>query len=133
MPTELAMLFWTGMLCLALAVPYVMGSVPQVGLARLAGNREAMPALEGWLGRARRAHMNHVENLAPFAVLVLVAHAIGALDATTAVASQAYLGSRLAHAGFYIAGVPWLRTVAFVVGLVAEFAIAGRILAVGTA
>jgi len=133
MPTELAMLFWTAMLCLALSVPYVMGSIPLFGLPRLAGNRDDLPALEGWLGRARRTHMNHVENLAPFAVLVLVAHAIGAFDGTTATASQVYLGSRLAHAGCYIAGIPWLRTAAFVVGVVAEFAIAGRILAVGTA
>ncbi len=128
MPTELAMLLWTGVLCLVLAAPYVAGSVPQLGLPRLAGNREDLPQLEGWIGRSRRAHANHVENLGPFAVIVLVGHAAGALDATTALASQVFLGSRVVHAVTYLAGIPWVRTLAFLAGVVAEFVMLGRIL-----
>ena len=129
MPVELSMLLWTGLLCLVLAMPYVVGNIAQLGVPRLAGNREDVPQLEGWIGRARRTHANHVENLGPFAVLVLVAHAVGALDATTAIASQVFLGARVAHAVTYLAGIPWVRTVAFGAGIVAEFVIAGRILA----
>ena len=32
-----------------------------------------------WVGRTARAHLNLVENLAPFAILVLVAHVTHAL------------------------------------------------------
>ena len=37
-----------------------------------------MTVPEGWIGRAKRAHLNMIENLLPFAALVLVAHVTGA-------------------------------------------------------
>jgi uncharacterized MAPEG superfamily protein len=54
-----------------------------------------------WYRRAMRAHLNCVENLAPFAVLVLIGHAIGLRDGTFAILAQvvvcARVGQTLAH------------------------------------
>lgn len=118
MSTDLTMLTWSAVLCVVLALPYTFGLIGQLGLPRMAGNREDIPAAEGWIGRAKRAHWNMVENLAPFAALVLVAHVAGKAGADTALGAHLFFWGRLAHAAVYIAGVAWVRTAAFGVSLV---------------
>jgi uncharacterized MAPEG superfamily protein len=76
----------------------------------------------------KRAHINMAENLAPFAALVLVAHVTGAANAITAMGAAIFFWSRLAHALMFIAGLPWVRTLAFVVGVVGELLILTQIL-----
>ena len=123
MTTDLTMLVWTAVLCLLMAMPYTVGLIGQLGLPRMAGNRDDIPAVEGWIGRAKRAHANLVENLAPFAVLVLVAHVSGQHNATTALGAQIFFFARLAHAACYYAGIPWSRTGAYAAGLDGELMI----------
>ena len=94
-----------------------IGAQGQVGLPALAGNREDLPALTGWAGRARRAHLNMLENLLLFAIAVLVAHAAGRANATTALGAAMFFWARLAYAAIYVVGVPWLRTAAWAVAL----------------
>jgi uncharacterized MAPEG superfamily protein len=88
------------------------------------GNRERPLAGESaWASRARRAHANTLENLVPFAALVLVAHVAGRNDDMTALGAQVFFWARLAYVLVYIAGlVPW-RTVAFGVGFVGQILI----------
>ena len=96
----------------------------QVGLLPLIGNRENMPTLTGWAGRAQRAHRNMLENLVLFAALVLVASASGKANGVTLLGAEIFLWARLAYAVIYLAGVPWLRTAAWgvsVVGLIMIF------------
>lgn len=119
MKTELVMLAWSAALCVALAVPYTLGFIMQLGLPKVAGNRENFPPGEGWVGRARRAHANTVENLVPFAALVLTVVAAGKTSATTALAAELFLAARVAFAIVYIAGIPWVRTLCFALGVVA--------------
>ena len=118
MSTDFTLLAWSALLCLVLAVPYTIGLTQLLGLPILTGNRENFPTVEGWIGRAKRAHMNMVENLIPFAALVLVAHAAGKADAMTALGAQLFFWARLAHAVVYIAGYAWVRTAAYAVALV---------------
>ena len=118
MTAELSLLAWSVVLMFAQALIPVMGATLQVGLPKLAGNREDLPPLEGWAGRARRAHLNMLENLVLFAALVLVAHAAGKTNATTALGAQLFFWARLAYAVIYIIGIPWLRTGAWVVSVV---------------
>lgn len=118
MSTDLTMLAWSALLCLVLAVPYTIGLIGILGLPTLAGNRENFPTVEGWIGRAKRAHTNMIENLLPFAALVLVAHAAGKADAMTALGAQLFFWARLAHAVVYIAGYAWVRTAAYAAALV---------------
>ena len=54
-----------------LVVIAVAGATQQVGLPTLAGNREGLPDMKGWAGRAQRAHRNILESLVLFAILVL--------------------------------------------------------------
>ena len=100
------------------AVVAVQGAMMQVGLPTLAGNREGMPEIKGWGGRAARAHRNMIENLVLFAALVLVAVAAGKTNDMTLLGAQIFLWARLAYALVYIAGIPWLRTGVWAVSVV---------------
>ena len=73
MKPELMLLVWATLLTFVQAVVAAQGAFNQVGLVRLAGNREGMPDIAGWGGRAARAHRNMLENLVLFASLVVVA------------------------------------------------------------
>ncbi|MBX3456143.1 MAPEG family protein [Ferrovibrio sp.] len=117
MTTDLLMLISSAVLCLALALPYSLGFMLERGLYIMAGNREDFPPGKGWVGRSHRAHLNMVENLIPFAALVLAAHVSGKADGWSALGAQIFFYSRLAHAVVYTAGIPWLRTLAYIGGL----------------
>ncbi len=124
MTIDLTMLAWSAALCVVLALPYTIGLNKSFGLPILIGNRENFPTVEGWIGRAKRAHMNMLENIAPFAALVLIAHVSGKADASTALGAQLFFWARLVHGVVYIAGLPWIRTAAYgasVVGMVMIF------------
>lgn len=118
MSVDLMMLTWSALLTVLLTVPYAIGKTLEHGLPRMAGNRDDVPPGTGWIGRAERAHRNMVENIAPFAALVLVAHVAGQANAMTALGTQLFFWSRLAHAVIYIAGIAWLRTVAWVISVI---------------
>ncbi|OFZ83743.1 MAG: hypothetical protein A2W21_11755 [Betaproteobacteria bacterium RBG_16_66_20] len=110
MKPELSLLVWATLLTLVQAVVAVQGAMMQVGLPMLAGNREGMPEIRGWGGRAARAHRNMLENLVLFAALVLAAVIAGKTNSTTLLGAQIFLYARIAYALVYIAGIPWLRT-----------------------
>jgi uncharacterized MAPEG superfamily protein len=81
-----------------------------------------------WAERARRAHANAVENLVVFAPLVVILALIGASTPATILASKTYLGARLVHYLVYAAGIPVVRTLAFVTGFGATLVIAAAVL-----
>ena len=118
MTVELTLLVWSAVLTVVLAVIGATGAMLQVGLPMLAGNRENMSEITGWAGRAMRAHRNMLENLILFAIVVLVAKAIGVSNGMTVLGAEVFVAGRVAHAVLYIIGVPWLRTAAFAVSLV---------------
>jgi uncharacterized MAPEG superfamily protein len=125
MKPELNLLVWAVALAVVQVLVAVMGAFNQVGLMRLAGNREGMPEILGWAGRAERAHINMVMNLLLFATLVLVAVVAGKTNAMTLLGAQLFFWSRVAYAAIYVAGIIWLRTVSWlvsVIGLVLIFA-----------
>jgi uncharacterized MAPEG superfamily protein len=117
MTFDLQMLVWSAALALVQIVIAAIGAQGQVGLPALAGNREDLPAVTGWAGRARRAHLNMLENLVVFAIVVIVAHLAGRANATTALGAALFFWARLAYALIYVAGVPWLRTAVWAVSV----------------
>ncbi len=124
MTPELIYLVWSAALTFVLVLVAVSGATLQVGLPTLAGNREGLPKMSGWAGRAQRAHLNMLESLILFAVLVFVAQLAGVHNAMTLLGAQLFFWGRVAHAVVYVAGIPWLRTAAWcvsVVGLVLIF------------
>jgi uncharacterized MAPEG superfamily protein len=90
----------------------------EVGLPRLAGNREPLPEFTGWAGRATRAHRNMLESLVLFAVLVLVAQAAGVSSPMTVLGAQLFFWARLAYSVVYLVGIPWVRTGVWAVSVV---------------
>jgi uncharacterized MAPEG superfamily protein len=118
MSPELLYLVWSAALTLVLAVIAVGGATLEVGLPRLAGNRENMPEMSDWAGRAARAHRNMLENLVLFAILVFAARLVNVSNAMTLLGAQLFFWGRLAHAIIYIVGIPWLRTAAWLVSVI---------------
>jgi uncharacterized MAPEG superfamily protein len=123
--TDLHLLVWSVALCAVQMLAAVAGATLQVGLPRLAGNREPQPELTGWAGRATRAHRNTLESLVLFAALVIVAHMAGVANETTVLGAQLFFWARLVYAIVYLIGIPWLRTGVWAVsmaGLIIIFA-----------
>ena len=113
MTPDLVLLVYAVLLTFVLAVIAVLGAMMRVGLPALAGNREGLPEITGWAGRAARAHRNILESLVLFVALVLVAHISNRGNAMSLLGEEIFVWARLAHAIIYIAGVPWLRTAAW--------------------
>ena len=118
MPIELKLLVWAAALTFIQCLIAVTGAFLQVGLPKLAGNRDDMPAITGWAGRAERGHRNMLQSLVLFTALVLVAQVTSKLDATTALGAQLFFWARLAYAAVYIIGLPWIRTGVWAVSIV---------------
>lgn len=125
MKPELMLLVWAVVLMFVQMLVAVTGAYLQVGLTKLAGNRDDIPKIAGWGGRAERAHLNMVENIALFAPLVLVAVLAGKTNAMTLLGAQIFLWARVAYALIYVAGIIWVRTLVWLVsaiGLIIIFA-----------
>jgi uncharacterized MAPEG superfamily protein len=101
-----------------------VGAQLQVGLPPLVGNRENLPEIKGWAGRARRAHVNMLENLVLFAVLVLVAVVTDKTNDATLLGAQMFFYARIVYLLIYLVGIPWVRTLVWTVsvaGLIVMF------------
>ena len=118
MSTELLYLTLSAGLTAVLWIPYVVARTNTQGLTGAMGYPETPPAPPGWAKRSERAHMNMVENLAPFAALVLVAHILGINTEMTVLGATLFFWGRVAHAVVLTIGIPYLRTLSFVVGWV---------------
>ena len=117
MGTELTLLAWTVALTLAQLLVAIVGATSQFSLPVLVGNRETAVEGKGWVGRAQRAHRNMLESLLPFAALVLLANAAAVSNDATVLGAQLFLYGRIAYALIYIAGITWVRTIAWTVSL----------------
>jgi uncharacterized MAPEG superfamily protein len=125
MKPELDLLVWAVVLTVVQMLVAAQGAMNQVGFMRLVGNREGMPEITGWGGRAARAHRNMLENLVLFASLVLVAVVAGKTNDMTLLGAQIFFWARLAYAVIFVAGIIWVRTAAWLVsmaGLIVIFA-----------
>ena len=124
MTIDLWLLTWSVVLCFVQVSIAAAGGTAAIGIPAAAGNRENLGELTGWQGRAGRAHRNMLENLVLFAALILVAHVAGKANDMTALGAHIFFWARLAYAGVYLAGIPWVRTLIWsvsVIGLVIVF------------
>lgn len=125
MSPDLRLLLWTLVLTFIEVVVAVLFANAQVGLGMLAGNREGLPPLAGFAGRAQRAHRNMLESLPMFIGLVLIAQIAAKTNSATLTGCELFFWGRLAHWIIYVIGIPWLRTIAWIVsviGLIVIFA-----------
>ena len=131
MTTELYWLALSAMFLLICWLPYVSNRSIVRGFQRALGNpRSDDKPVADWADRAKRAHMNGVENLVVFASLIIVVHLAKMSTSTTAYAAQLYFWSRLAHFVVFTAGIPYARTLAFFVSWLATAMVALTILGV---
>ncbi len=117
-PIELSLLIWTAALTILQMLVSAVGSISQIGLTTLAGNRDNLTETTGWASRAQRAHRNMLESIAVFAILVMSAHHLNISNDMTVLGAQLFFWGRVAFSIIYIAGIPWVRTAAWGVSLV---------------
>ena len=124
MTTDLTMLVATALLCLSIPVIYLIGEIQTPGgLEWGIGNRTEPIKLPEWAARAKRAHLNLIENLAPFAILVLAAQVSGKANGMTALGAEIFFWARVAHVAVYTAGITGVRTAVFFLGTAGELLI----------
>ena len=116
MTTELHLLMFTALLTGILWIPVVIGMVTNRGMLTPSDYKVASTSpLPEWVDRANRAHINAVENFAPFAAVVLVAHVLQISSSVTVACAAIFFYGRLAHAIVHIMGIYLVRTLVFTV------------------
>jgi uncharacterized MAPEG superfamily protein len=119
MPTEMRLLAYSAILTwLMIVVASMLRSRGDLRVA--AGNREAYPEQTALAGRAARAAANMLENMVLFvAVSLVVAGASGAREHHDRIVlgARMFFWARVAYWPVYLAGIPYLRTVIWVVSI----------------
>lgn len=106
-------------------LPYVCARMTMFGVNAAIGHPgPGYPVDPPWVDRARRAHLNAIENLAVFAPLVLIAAIVEVSTPATVWSARVYVAARLVHYAIYTAGIPVIRTLAFLAGSCATLMIA---------
>jgi len=129
MKTELFYLALVAAFTALLWIPYILDRIMVWGLLDAVGYPANPKPQSPWAQRLMRAHGNAVENLAVFAALVLTANAMGVSNGAIATAAVVYFWARVVHALIFTLGIPWVRTLAFVVGFGCQAVVAWQILA----
>ena len=122
MKTELFYLLLSAILTGLLWIPVVIGYVTSRGVLDDEAYKVAPTSpLPDWVNRANRAHVNAVENFAPFAAVVLIAHSAGVWTSVTETSAAVYFYARVAHAIVHVTGFSMFRarTVLFTVAWIA--------------
>ena len=129
MTTELFWLTLTVTMTALFWMPYIVNRMLEMGVVGAMGNPTSDPAPRAaWADRMMRAHANAVENLVIFTALVFILAIANISTPTTIAACQLYFFARVAHYVVYTLGIPFMRTVAFIAGFVAQMTLAFAIL-----
>lgn len=103
-PAELGILTCLAILAASLWIPYIIGvntEPAQEGSFERPGD---LRALRPWVHRAHRAHLNLLEQLLPFGLLVLLLDRIDGFSTLTFWTAIAFFWLRIAHAVGMITG-----------------------------
>ena len=127
MTTELTMLLASLGLYLLLSFLPMLRVLFAAGPAATMSSRDALPDFTAKQRRDERALANLGEALMIFAPLVLIAAHLGVESAMTRYGAEVFFGARLAHAIFYLAGVPYVKSASYIAGLVGMGMIASQL------
>jgi uncharacterized MAPEG superfamily protein len=89
------------------------------------GNRDAMPEPSPIAGRAQRAALNNLENLVLFVAAFVAARLAGAAPEAVLPGAHLFVWGRVLYVGVYLAGIPYLRTVVWLLSVIGTFRVAG--------
>lgn len=117
MSIELRMLAWTVVLGLVQLMLAATLSTMQRGAKWNVGARDATEPLHGVAARMDRAFRNLMETFPFFAAIALALVLGERATAATALGAQLYFWSRVIYVPLYAAGVPYVRTLVWVVGI----------------
>jgi uncharacterized MAPEG superfamily protein len=131
MTTELTMLTYAVALLLVLVLVQAVAGVRSQGVMPLSNSRDGLPAPTGFHARMLRVVDNHREGLTMFAPLVLAAAVANVHSDGTALGAQIFFYSRLAHAIVYVLGLPFIRPLIWVAGLLGMGMILRALLGIG--
>jgi uncharacterized MAPEG superfamily protein len=126
--TQLQYLTYVTLLTALIWIPYILNALMVRGVVEAVGYPQTPLPLAAWASRLKAAHYNAVENLVVFATLVLVADALHLNNRAIAMSCVVYFWARVAHLLAYTFAIPWVRTLAFTVGFLAQLCIAWHIL-----
>jgi len=116
--TELTYLAATLVLALVQILLPAGARTMEFGIGWNAGARDQTPESHNpVVGRLERAQSNLYETLPPFIGAVLVAHVTGAESALTLWGVALYFWARVAYIPLYALGVPYIRSLVWLVSL----------------
>ena len=120
MTVELWSLVWGGVLLFILIALSANANVSAMGMGWGIGNRDEPATTSGWGARARRAYLNHLENLLIYAAIAVPAHLAGVSTELTVLGAQIFIIARILYAIVYVAGwtVAGVRTICWFGGVV---------------
>lgn len=111
----------TGLLSILLWVPYIVNRIFLWGFGTFLNNYpedfpKSEPTSPEWAQRAKRAHLNLVENLPAFAIMVLVASFVSPGSESVVGWAKVFFFSRVTYTLAYTFAIPYLRTPLYLVG-----------------
>jgi uncharacterized MAPEG superfamily protein len=119
MSPELKYLALTAVLTASLWIPYIVAQVMTNGPLKPENYVDPTPRpVPDWGKRAHRVYLNAAETFAPFAAMVILVQLAGKTTSMTAFWAISYFWLRVAHAVVFLAGIPYIRTIIFVLGWV---------------
>ena len=124
MSVELLMLVYSAVLFFVIILVQAGLAITQNGLMAQAGNRDNLPEPTVLRKRLQRLTGNMQENLVIFAIVVLVAHAAGVSNDSTALGATIFFYARVAHAIVYAFGWPMIRPLFYFISLYGPIVIA---------
>lgn len=133
MTTELFWLVLTAILAGSMWIPYIIG----INITSFEGKDEIfmrppdMSKMAPWVHRSHRAHLNLLEQLLPFAVIVLASSVLGVSTSVTAWCSILFFWLRVIHAVGMITGIARLplRPIIYLAGWVVTLVMAWQVIA----
>ncbi|MGB7286129.1 MAG: MAPEG family protein [Salaquimonas sp.] len=118
MSIELKMLLYAGIVLIVQLVLQVLAGLYQNGIGYSLSPRDDPSNDSGIAGRVERAFYNMLETFPIFAALALMVQVTESWTALTAMGAQLYFWGRVFYGPTYVAGIPVLRTVIWMISLV---------------
>ena len=112
--SEVYYLILITLFCGLLWVPYVTERFFRIGIKETCGYGEKNINIPQWASRAKLAHVNLIENLPLFAILIIIITFQDYNNQQTETGSIIFFYSRILHYFIYVFGVPYFRTLFFV-------------------
>ena len=117
MTFEMKLLLWSVVFGLLQCLATGAAVTSQRGLAFGGSARDDQKPIEGVGGRVIRAFSNFKETYVFFVVLVLVGQVLDRHSSLTVLGANLYFWGRVVYWPLYVAGVPMVRSVAWVVAI----------------